>query len=100
MISITLFVFQLSVVAMVINIYRMSNAEGLLQFLEDQNSFPNFEHVAYWQIQFNNIAAVMVFLVWIKVTYVTFFIYRCIYDGDDDDSHRSLENIDLPFSAD
>lgn len=57
----------LSVVAMVINIYRMSNAEGLLQFLEDQNSFPNFEHVAYWQIQFNNIAAVMVFLVWIKL---------------------------------
>lgn len=50
-----------------INIYRMSNAEGLLQFLEDQNSFPNFEHVAYWQIQFNNIAAVMVFLVWIKL---------------------------------
>uniref|UniRef100_O35245-5 Isoform 5 of Polycystin-2 n=1 Tax=Mus musculus TaxID=10090 RepID=O35245-5 len=57
----------LSVVAMVINIYRMSNAEGLLQFLEDQNSFPNFEHVAYWQIQFNNISAVMVFLVWIKL---------------------------------
>ncbi|XP_031192915.1 polycystin-2 isoform X1 [Mastomys coucha] len=57
----------LSVVAMVINIYQMSNAEGLLQFLEDQNSFPNFEHVAYWQIQFNNIAAVMVFLVWIKL---------------------------------
>ncbi|XP_052054362.1 polycystin-2 [Apodemus sylvaticus] len=57
----------LSIVAMVINIYRTSNAEGLRQFLEDQNSFPNFEHVAYWQIQFNNIAAVMVFLVWIKL---------------------------------
>ncbi|GAB1289916.1 Polycystin-2 [Apodemus speciosus] len=57
----------LSLVAMVINIYRTSNAEGLRQFLEDQNSFPNFEHVAYWQIQFNNIAAVMVFLVWIKL---------------------------------
>ncbi|ERE88749.1 polycystic kidney disease 2-like 1 protein [Cricetulus griseus] len=57
----------LSIVAIVINIYRMSNVEGLLQFLEDQNTFPNFEHVAYWQIQFNNIAAVMVFLVWIKL---------------------------------
>ncbi|XP_038197320.1 polycystin-2 isoform X2 [Arvicola amphibius] len=57
----------LSIVAVVINIYRMSNVEGLLRFLEDQNTFPNFEHVAYWQIQFNNIAAVNVFLVWIKL---------------------------------
>lgn len=57
----------LSIVAVVINIYRMSNVDGLLRFLEDQNTFPNFEHVAYWQIQFNNIAAVNVFLVWIKL---------------------------------
>ncbi|XP_028723150.1 polycystin-2 [Peromyscus leucopus] len=57
----------LSVVAVVVNIYRLSNGEGLLQFLEDRSTFPNFEHVAYWQIQFNNIAAVMVFLVWIKL---------------------------------
>ncbi|XP_041497970.1 polycystin-2 [Microtus oregoni] len=57
----------LSIVAVVINIYRMSNVEGLLRFLENQNTFPNFEHVAYWQIQFNNIAAVNVFLVWIKL---------------------------------
>lgn len=73
------YVFQLSIVAIVINIYRMSNVEGLLQFLEDQNTFPNFEHVAYWQIQFNNIAAVMVFLVWIKVSYVAFFVLLCMH---------------------
>lgn len=56
-------------VAIGINIYRTSNVEVLLQFLEDQNTFPNFEHLAYWQIQFNNIAAVIVFFVWIKVIY-------------------------------
>ncbi|XP_008828400.1 polycystin-2 [Nannospalax galili] len=57
----------LSIVAVVINIYRISNVEGLPQFLQDQDTFPNFEHVAYWQIQFNNIAAVLVFFVWIKL---------------------------------
>uniref|UniRef100_A0A8I5NKZ5 Polycystin-2 n=1 Tax=Papio anubis TaxID=9555 RepID=A0A8I5NKZ5_PAPAN len=57
----------LSVVAIGISIYRTSNVEVLLQFLEDQNTFPNFEHLAYWQIQFNNIAAVTVFFVWIKL---------------------------------
>uniref|UniRef100_A0A5F7ZNH5 Polycystin-2 n=1 Tax=Macaca mulatta TaxID=9544 RepID=A0A5F7ZNH5_MACMU len=57
----------LSVVAIGISIYRTSNVEVLLQFLEDQNTFPNFEHLAYWQIQFNSIAAVTVFFVWIKL---------------------------------
>uniref|UniRef100_A0A7N5JGZ7 Polycystin-2 n=1 Tax=Ailuropoda melanoleuca TaxID=9646 RepID=A0A7N5JGZ7_AILME len=60
-------IIVLSVVAVGINIYRTSNVEVLLQFLEDQNTFPNFEHLAYWQIQFNNIAAVIVFFVWIKL---------------------------------
>nr|XP_025729326.1 polycystin-2 [Callorhinus ursinus] len=60
-------IIVLSVVAIGINIYRTSNVEVLLQFREDQNTFPNFEHLAYWQIQFNNIAAVIVFFVWIKL---------------------------------
>ncbi|XP_049564973.1 polycystin-2 isoform X2 [Orcinus orca] len=59
-------IIVLSVVAAGINIHRTSNVEVLLQFLEDQNAFPNFENLAYWQIQFNNIAAVIVFFVWIK----------------------------------
>lgn len=59
---------QLSVVAIGINIYRTSAVDMLLKkLLEDQNSFPNFEPLAYWQMQFNNIAAVTVFFVWIKV---------------------------------
>ncbi|XP_019523621.1 PREDICTED: polycystin-2 [Hipposideros armiger] len=60
-------IIVLSVVAIGISIYRTSNVDVLLQFLEDQNTFPNFEHLAYWQIQFNNIAAVIVFFVWIKL---------------------------------
>ncbi|XP_073897887.1 polycystin-2 isoform X3 [Castor canadensis] len=60
-------IIVLSVVAIGINIYQTSNVEELLHFLEDENTFPNFEHVAYWQLQFNNIAAVIVFLVWIKL---------------------------------
>lgn len=66
-------------VAIGINIYRTSNVEVLLQSLEDQNTFPNFEHLAYWQIQFNNMAAVIVFCVWIKVTYFIFWIFGIFY---------------------
>lgn len=57
----------LSGIAIGINIYQTSSVEGLLHFLEDQDTFPNFEHLASWQIQFNSIAAVTVFLVWIKL---------------------------------
>ncbi|XP_075400146.1 polycystin-2 [Tenrec ecaudatus] len=57
----------LSVVAIGISIHRTSSVEVLMQFLEDQNAFPNFEYLAYWQIQFNNVAAVTVFFVWIKL---------------------------------
>ncbi|XP_069341463.1 polycystin-2 [Eulemur rufifrons] len=60
-------IIVLSALAIGINIHRTSDAEVLLQFLEDQNTFPNFEHLAFWQIQFNDIAAVTVFFVWIKL---------------------------------
>ncbi|XP_074131507.1 LOW QUALITY PROTEIN: polycystin-2 [Sminthopsis crassicaudata] len=60
-------IIALSVVAIGIDIYRKSNVELLLKYLEDQNTFPNLEPLAYWQIQFNNVAAVMVFFVWIKL---------------------------------
>uniref|UniRef100_A0A8C3TPA3 Polycystin-2 n=1 Tax=Catharus ustulatus TaxID=91951 RepID=A0A8C3TPA3_CATUS len=52
-------IIVLSVVAIGISIYRTSTVDMLLKkLLEDQNSFPNFEPLAYWQMQFNNIAAV------------------------------------------
>uniref|UniRef100_A0A8B9R308 Polycystin-2 n=1 Tax=Anas platyrhynchos TaxID=8839 RepID=A0A8B9R308_ANAPL len=61
-------IIVLSVAAIGISIYRTSTVDMLLKkLLEDQNSFPNFEPLAYWQLQFNNIAAVTVFFVWIKL---------------------------------
>ncbi|XP_061849432.1 polycystin-2 isoform X2 [Colius striatus] len=61
-------IIVLSVVAIGISIYRTSTVDMLLKkLLEDQNSFPNFEPLAYWQMQFNNIAAATVFFVWIKL---------------------------------
>ncbi|XP_043827948.1 polycystin-2 isoform X2 [Dromiciops gliroides] len=60
-------IIALSIVAIGIDIYRKSNVEVLLTYLEDQNTFPNLEPLAYWQIQFNNVTAVMVFFVWIKL---------------------------------
>ncbi|KFO75138.1 Polycystin-2, partial [Cuculus canorus] len=63
-----IFIIVLSVAAIGISIYRTSTVDMLLKkLLEDQNSFPNFEPLAYWQVQFNNIAAVTVFFVWIKL---------------------------------
>uniref|UniRef100_A0A672UCG0 Polycystin-2 n=1 Tax=Strigops habroptila TaxID=2489341 RepID=A0A672UCG0_STRHB len=61
-------IIVLSVAAIGISIYRTSTVDMLLKkLLEDQNSFPNFEPLAYWQMQFNNITAVTVFFVWIKL---------------------------------
>ncbi|KAM4708884.1 polycystin-2 isoform 2-T2 [Discoglossus pictus] len=61
-------IIVLSVVAVAINLYRMSSVEGPLnKLLEDMNTFPNFNSLAYWQIQFNNVAAVTVFFAWIKL---------------------------------
>ncbi|ETE65272.1 Polycystin-2, partial [Ophiophagus hannah] len=59
---------KLSLAAIGLNIYQISTVDKLLKkLLEDQNSFPNFEPLAYWQTQFNNVAAVTMFFVWIKL---------------------------------
>lgn len=61
-------IIVLSVVAIAINIHRVSTISGLLKnLLEEQATFPNFEPLAYWQIQFNNVAAVTVFFAWVKL---------------------------------
>ncbi|XP_078532323.1 polycystin-2 [Lissotriton helveticus] len=61
-------IIVLSVVAIAINIHRVSTISGLLKnLLEEQTTFPNFEPLAYWQIQFNNVAAVTVFFAWVKL---------------------------------
>ncbi|XP_061439044.1 polycystin-2 isoform X2 [Rhineura floridana] len=61
-------IIVLSLAAIGINIYRTSTVDRLLkELLENQNCFPNFEPLAYWQTQFNNIAAVTMFFVWMKL---------------------------------
>ncbi|XP_039217129.1 polycystin-2 isoform X2 [Crotalus tigris] len=61
-------IITLSLAAIGLNIYRISTVNKLVKkLLEDQNSFPNFEPLAYWQTQFNNVAAVTMFFVWIKL---------------------------------
>ncbi|XP_006007388.1 polycystin-2 [Latimeria chalumnae] len=61
-------IIVLSVVAIGINIYRTASVDASLGYLlENQKTFPNFEPLAYWQIQFNNMAAVIVFFAWVKL---------------------------------
>ncbi|XP_048387001.2 polycystin-2 isoform X2 [Stegostoma tigrinum] len=61
-------IIVLSLIAICINIYRTSIVNELMrESLESQNSYPNLEPLAYWQIQFNNMVAVVVFFVWIKI---------------------------------
>ncbi|XP_029453870.1 polycystin-2 [Rhinatrema bivittatum] len=66
--SLDVAIVVLSVVAIGIYVYKASAMEEVLKrLLEDQNTFPNFEPLAYWQIQFNNVAAVAVFFAWVKL---------------------------------
>ncbi|XP_048364710.1 polycystin-2 [Sphaerodactylus townsendi] len=61
-------IIVLSVAAIGVNIYQTSTVDKLLKrLLENQNHFPNFEVLAYWQTEFSNIAAVTMFFVWIKL---------------------------------
>ncbi|MBN3281828.1 PKD2 protein, partial [Polyodon spathula] len=61
-------IIVLSLAAVVINIYRTTTVKAVLKYLlENQETFSNFEQLAYLQIQFNNLAAVIVFFSWIKL---------------------------------
>ncbi|XP_016849278.2 polycystin-2 isoform X2 [Anolis carolinensis] len=61
-------IILLSVAAIGINIYQTSAVDRMLkELLENQNSFPNFESLSYWQTQFNSIAAITMFFVWMKL---------------------------------
>ncbi|MBN3315646.1 PKD2 protein, partial [Atractosteus spatula] len=61
-------IIALSVAAIVINIYRTVTVNSLLKnLLEIQNAYPNFQPLAYMQVQFNNMVAVIVFFSWIKL---------------------------------
>ncbi|XP_017264887.1 polycystin-2 isoform X2 [Kryptolebias marmoratus] len=58
----------LSVVAIIMNITRTALARNLLSgLLENYTAHPSFEPLADLQVQFNNMAAVIVFFSWVKL---------------------------------
>lgn len=62
-------VSQLSVPAIIMNIYRTSAVSNrLTTLLENHSSYMNFQPLAHLQVQFSNLAAVIVFLAWVKVS--------------------------------
>ncbi|KAG9344020.1 hypothetical protein JZ751_012496 [Albula glossodonta] len=57
----------LSIVAIIMNIHRTwSVSQQLQNLLQQYNTHPDFQNLAYLQVQFNNIAAVIVFFSWVK----------------------------------
>lgn len=59
---------QLSLVAIIMNITRTAMVGNLLKgLLENHTAHPSFESLANLQVQFNNVAAVIVFFSWVKV---------------------------------
>ncbi|KAM6940301.1 polycystin-2 isoform 1-T1 [Xenentodon cancila] len=58
----------LSIVTIIMNIARTAMARNLLAgLLENYTSHPSFEPLADLQVQFNNMAAVIVFFSWVKL---------------------------------
>ncbi|KAG8014713.1 Polycystin-2 [Nibea albiflora] len=58
----------LSVVAIIMNITRTAMVGNLLKgLLENHSTHPSFESLANLQVQFNNVAAIIVFFSWVKL---------------------------------
>jgi len=63
------------------NLFRqLKVSETLESLLEDDNKYFDFDFLCYWQINFNNGMAFMVFLAWIKVTIHqdSYYFYYCL----------------------
>ncbi|XP_044047625.1 polycystin-2 isoform X2 [Siniperca chuatsi] len=61
-------IVTLSVVAIIMNITRTAMVGNLLKgLLENHTAHPSFEPLANLQVQFNNVAAVIVFFSWVKL---------------------------------
>ncbi|XP_029962580.1 polycystic kidney disease 2-like 1 protein [Salarias fasciatus] len=67
-------VIMLAVVAIVFNIFRTIKVDKLLAKLLDQPGiYADFEFLAFWQTQYNNMNAVNLFFAWIKIfKYISF----------------------------
>ncbi|XP_030068239.1 polycystin-2-like protein 2 [Microcaecilia unicolor] len=58
----------ISFLSIVFNLYRTSKVSLLIEkLLNTPNQYPNFQFLAYWQTQYNNMIAVTVFFAWIKI---------------------------------
>ncbi|CAK6958596.1 polycystin-2 [Scomber scombrus] len=61
-------IVALSVVAIIMNITRTAMVGNFLKgLLENHTAHPSFESLANLQVQFNNVAAIIVFFSWIKL---------------------------------
>ncbi|XP_032365810.1 polycystic kidney disease 2-like 1 protein isoform X1 [Etheostoma spectabile] len=67
-------VIMLAIVAIVFNVFRTVKVDKLLgKLLEQPDIYADFEFLAFWQTQFNNMNAVNLFFAWIKVfKYISF----------------------------
>nr|XP_046257929.1 polycystic kidney disease 2-like 1 protein [Scatophagus argus] len=67
-------VILLAIVAIVFNIFRTVKVDNLLgKLLKQPDIYADFEFLAFWQTQYNNMNAVNLFFAWIKVfKYISF----------------------------
>uniref|UniRef100_A0A8C2X4A3 Polycystin 2 like 1, transient receptor potential cation channel n=1 Tax=Cyclopterus lumpus TaxID=8103 RepID=A0A8C2X4A3_CYCLU len=67
-------VIMLAIVAVVFNVFRTVKVDTLLgKLLEQPGIYADFEFLAFWQTQYNNLNAVNLFFAWIKVfKYISF----------------------------
>ncbi|XP_053358417.1 polycystic kidney disease 2-like 1 protein [Clarias gariepinus] len=67
-------VLLLAIVAIIFNVFRTVKVNNLLgSLLKDPSSYADFEFLAFWQTQYNNMNAVNLFFAWIKIfKYISF----------------------------
>ncbi|XP_055757871.1 polycystic kidney disease 2-like 1 protein [Salvelinus fontinalis] len=67
-------VILLAIVAIIFNVFRTIKVDKLLgKLLEQPDIYADFEFLAFWQTQYNNMNAVNLFFAWIKVfKYISF----------------------------
>ena len=61
-------------VSAIFSVYRLLKVDSLLDGLLSQpDAYANFDFLSYWQVNFNNVMAIMVFFAWIKIfKYISF----------------------------
>ena len=63
----------------IFSVYRYIRVNSTMEtLLEDTNAFLDFEFLAYWQINFNNACAILVFLAWLKVCCISQIVQTLI----------------------